>query len=892
MDPLSITTAVLACLQTSFSILSCCYSLRAEMRTIPHTMIEIMEEVRSLRNLMEILEPVLHGKEALDDKDSPQQAASQGLSNTIMPVIEKCLSELRALQERIHPERVKAILESKRKALLQTVTWRLKGSEAHDAIFNLQKCRASLNLVISSHNSVAICNIERLSLSIDTSVKESSQQLDELTKGFDLYKLAEQEEAVINWLSPTTAGQNHLQVKSTHHPGTSEWFHQSKEFQEWFSGNNKLLWLSGPSGSGKTMITSQAIESVASRISQGGNVAAHAFFYCDFRDPNTQSVANILGSLLGQLCTQTKFIPTPLLDAYRASTEKDGGCGPTMEMMNDIFKILSEKQKIYLLVDAADEAREYKQLANQLMSLARSTTNTNVLVTSRNEVAIQRVFTAVPRVCLEDHVSDVDKDIKRFIKIWYEPYHDLEWLSPEVQNLVSQSILSRSQGSFRWAACQLESLSHCRTVRDIRRTLSKLPEGLNETYGRLLLRTSASEVPLVRKILMWLSFSSVPLKLHELWEALAIEQGRYDIDDEFRLRSPQDILILTNSLVTVSSEGYVMLAHLSVRDYLLSDDIRQNSETAKFALELRTCHMEMAKDCLTYLFFSELASGPSTTEQEYLCRLEDLPLISYASRYWFYHALHAENSEEVHKLCLDFFLPESHGNFMAWVQVFNATSPFKWNVYPRHATSLYYASSLGLNRVVDTLVQSATVDELNAPGSRFGGTAIHAAAIRDHLTIIRQLVSAGADAGKADFNGVTPLHSAAGQGSEATIEVLLNCGSPKEARDGMEGKTPAEWARLSGYLSAADLIEEYSQSSYRKEESPVRKESRPGDSSKHDLVQLWRPRAGYFPDYYERRSGLDSSCIISISLGETTDILNSTAPLIQDRETKAQSLVW
>lgn len=39
------------------------------------------------------------------------------------------------------------------------------------------------------HDRVAIGNIERLSLSIDTSVKESSQQLDELTKGFDSYKL-------------------------------------------------------------------------------------------------------------------------------------------------------------------------------------------------------------------------------------------------------------------------------------------------------------------------------------------------------------------------------------------------------------------------------------------------------------------------------------------------------------------------------------------------------------------------------------------------------------------------------------------------------------------------------------------------------------------------------
>lgn len=394
----------------------------------------------------------------------------------------------------------------------------------------------------------------------------------------------------------------------------------------------------------------------------------------------------------------------------------------------------------------------------------------------------------------------------------------------------------------------------------------------------------------------WLSFSSIPLKLHELWEALAIETGRKDIDDECRLRSPQDILMLGNSLITVSTTGYVMLAHLSVRDYVLSDEISQNPETAKFALDPRKCHLELACDCLTYLFFSNLSAGPSRTQEEYMYRLRALPLIQYASRYWFYHAQNAEYDKELQDLCLGFFQPEAHSNFMAWVQVFNATSPFKWDIFPRHATSLYYAASLGLTQVVDVLVQSATVDELNAPGSRFGGTAIHAATIRDHVSIIKRLVLAGADPGRADFNKVTPLHSAAGQGSLESIKILLDHGAPKEARDEMDRKTPAEWAILSGCLSAADLIKHHPQSPQQKEMNLASTETKSVDTGRSEgrckVVDVWQPRHSYFPDYYERRSGLDSSCIISFTVGEEISVINCNISSFQGRGNTTPCPVW
>ena len=381
----------------------------------------------------------------------------------------------------------------------------------------------------------------------------------------------------------------------------------------------------------------------------------------------------------------------------------------------------------------------------------------------------------------------------------------------------------------------------------------------------------------------WLAFSCVPLTLPQLWEALAIEKGENVIDDESRLRSPQDILLLGNSLIAVSPDGHVALSHLSVRDYLVSTEIRSDPKTAVFALDPGISHRELAQDCLTYLLLSDLSSGPSNTEQEYLSRLVHFPLLQYATKYWFYHARNAVVDDEIRDLTMNFFAPEARDSFMSWVQVLNADSPFKWNVYPRHATSLYYAASLGLDEVVESLLGSTSLEEINAPGSRFGGTAIHAAAIRGHVSIIKKLVAAGGEAGKADFNKVTPLHSAASRRSVETIKVLLEHGAPKEAKDGMDGKTPADWARLSGHVDVARLIETFSEEAGPEKEHQGSKGKRtncelPSDTFSDSMphtIEVWQPGVCFFPDFYERRSGLDCSHIVGITIGEESCTFDS-----------------
>jgi hypothetical protein len=190
---------------------------------------------------------------------------------------------------------------------------------------------------------------------------------------------------------------------------------------------------------------------------------------------------------------------------------------------------------------------------------------------------------------------------------------------------------------------------------------------------------------------------------------------------------------------------------------------------------------------------------------EWKIRLERHPLLKHATKAWPYYFRAADMSAELKEPVFQFFRAESHNIFMSWIQVLNSNWIFEWKDYPQGATPLYYAASFGLQDIVKDLIEQ-NVDQLNAPGSRFGGTALHGATVRGHVSIIRDLLEAGASPSQADFNLVTPLHTAARLGNVKAIKLLLEFGASKIATDTL-GETPYDWAIKAGQTISQKLLD-------------------------------------------------------------------------------------
>jgi hypothetical protein len=261
---------------------------------------------------------------------------------------------------------------------------------------------------------------------------------------------------------------------------------------------------------------------------------------------------------------------------------------------------------------------------------------------------------------------------------------------------------------------------------------------------------------MIRNTLLWLSFSVLPLTLKELADAIAIEPGSDHLDADFRLADEADILSIGGSLINVTPSGSLRLAHLSVRDFLVSGEIRQDPSLAQFALDKREAHKEIAQHCLTYLSFRDFHKGPARNMEGLRDRLRKYPLLKHASVGFSYHVREASLDDGLQAMTSDFFSTKNRAIFMSWIQVLIAGDANSlWNVRVGDGAPLYYAASFGLSDVVSLLISNE--HDVNAPSGRFGGTALHAAVYRGHHDTIRVLLGAGADQDILDESGYTPM---------------------------------------------------------------------------------------------------------------------------------------
>ena len=79
---------------------------------------------------------------------------------------------------------------------------------------------------------------------------------------------------------------------------------------------------------------------------------------------------------------------------------------------------------------------------------------------------------------------------------------------------------------FRWAVCQLDVLKNCHHPKAIQETLNSLPNTLDGTYTRILRNIPEKQRPYTTRILQFLAYSTRPLTISELADAVVVETDR------------------------------------------------------------------------------------------------------------------------------------------------------------------------------------------------------------------------------------------------------------------------------------------------------------------------------------------------------------------------------
>ncbi|KAF3250585.1 hypothetical protein TWF128_007440 [Orbilia oligospora] len=612
--------------------------------------------------------------------------------------------------------------------------------------------------------------------------------------------------AIKAWLSPSDCSINYNKAIRQRHKGTGSWLLESDNFDKWKTDRNSFLWLHGIMGCGKTILSSTVIESLSS-------CRPLVYFYFDITDGDKQTFDKMIRSLLYQLYYQSSQAPPPQLEELFHSCE-DGNIQPTSLLLSQTFLGMIEKtEEIWIVLDALDECNQEERV--ELLSWMKGIravserNNVHLLVTSRSdkndiESGIRKLAHA--DYALEIQSSLTTRDISAYIRWRVREDDGLErWRAyPDIQDEMEAELRRKSDGMFRWVACQLDAISSCLDLRQLRRTLRSLPKTLDETYARILHGIPEDYKKSAIKILQFLTYSRRHLWIEEVIDVVAVDLDESPhFDPKYRIPNQNEILCYCSSLVTTANvytgRTQLQLAHASVKEYLMSNRLDD-----KIAPNFQIFHANasISKICLTYILHLDLPEPMNFDEDSSIQFLKAFPLASYSAMYWMEFATGVEGADQDLQGLLEKFFYDKRFYQFCYNLYKPEPQPYQNPMAVEQISKLYYASACGLRGMVGSLISAGS--HLNAFGE-FDDLALFAASICGYCDIVEILLANGADVNKQDGYFGSPLHAASRFGYVRIVKLLLANGANINAQGGISS-TALEAASSANHVEVVELL--------------------------------------------------------------------------------------
>ena len=284
--------------------------------------------------------------------------------------------------------------------------------------------------------------------------------------------------------------------------------------------------------------------------------------------------------------------------------------------------------------------------------------------------------------------------------------------------------------------------------------------------------------------IMWIAYSERPLEPDELCQALSVELGSTDLDND-NAPSIRTILNCGLGLVTVdSSSSKARLVHFTLQEHIIANP-------ALFC----TPHAMIAEVCLTYLNFGCIRDlSPALHPFQ-----PTTPFLQYASLYWGAHA-RRQTSTGVISLALnllDGFDAHISCELLLRQEYDMISFPTDGSPPPLNCTTLHAGAFLGVSEIMDSLLK---IDKWNLNAIDWHGrTPLMCATEVGHDAIVKMLLEQeGVDPHIVDHSGRTLLSWAAGNGYDGIVEMLLERNDVNPDTADEHGRTPLSWAAGSG----------------------------------------------------------------------------------------------
>ncbi|KAJ5430099.1 hypothetical protein N7491_007115 [Penicillium cf. griseofulvum] len=519
------------------------------------------------------------------------------------------------------------------------------------------------------------------------------------------------------------------------HDGTCEWIFDNDTYTQWLFGCSRTLYCVGPAGAGKTFLASTIIDSLRNTFTSA-DVAIVFIFGHDETDEDASSVG-FLDKILAQLIFRGgKVSAKAYQDAIRAEVNRFS--------------------RVMFVIDGIDMHVERERILNRLQKLPD---HAQLLVTTREAKYASK----------DEHISVLatHADLETYACSRIEQDGRLSALvkqyAPELKFAVIRQVALKSHGLFLLARLHMDLLSRCNDGSLLQRSLSHLPESLNDAYGESMTRI-VSVNPFASRCLYWTLYAQRPLTVSELEFAAGFELHGNSATKETS-SSEHTMLDETAGLLTIDAmSGTVHLVHKTAKEYLSGPAARVFFPTAKVSI---------ADVCLTIITPDEVIDDCYVNQGGTPSNPRG-GLLNYATAYWGHHASEVGEDEQAVQVLIRAFI-----NKLCWRRppVANSCDPempkqLGFGKYFPDWTSLHVLAYFGIIEKAKRLIdQGADLDDCD---NQLGITPLHCAVYRGNEEMVELLLNSKANINATCKDGQTVLHIAAEQGHRKLIRFLLH----------------------------------------------------------------------------------------------------------------------
>ena len=319
-------------------------------------------------------------------------------------LLNNCLKTLLTIKIKLdaHGDRCHETRRHNLRPALKSLRWPFTSSEVKELLEEIERHKANLSLALAAD---ALSELLR-ALSTQDKIRETVHGIE---RKLNRIALNDQRRQILDSFGSTDPRKSHDMNRKLWRPSTGLWLTNGAEFQGWL--NNKSaqdIWCYGIPGSGKTVLASAVIEEVLGCCSD--NIAA-AYYYCDYKDVETQDPANILGSLAQQLTLRSERCiqeSESFYDVHRSGKQVSTSYRPD-ELRDLILQMSKSFNQNMVVVEGLDECGKNTTIVVELLSsLGKSDiSRVQTLFLSRDEIEIRETLTGYTRLPIAAEKSDL-----------------------------------------------------------------------------------------------------------------------------------------------------------------------------------------------------------------------------------------------------------------------------------------------------------------------------------------------------------------------------------------------------------------------------------------------------------------------------------------------------